>query len=191
MSDSPIEKIHIQEFLSLVEGLEVIDFGRQSPPEPDFWAETNLGLIGIEHTMLTIKNANFDSVAEYRAALDILDKAKENFKMLIKKKVHVKVSFQNEFWKASINKTNNSLQKVIRKDFAKDLADFVLKNLPEEGKRVEFDNFKGKIFHKEVKSIAINYNQIFIEVHFGLLDAYWLNDIIKDSNFHDQILKNN
>lgn len=187
MADSPIEKIHIDEFLTLVEGLEVYQSDRQVPPEPDFWAETNLGLIGIEHTRLIAKKDDQNPVAEYRAAIYILNKATENLKMLTDKKVHVKVSFQ----KANSEKSEFSLQKVNRSDFANDLTNFVLDNFPEHGQRKEIDNFRGKYFHKQVKRISITHHRTLEETHFGLLDANWLKDIFERSNFYDRIKSKN
>ena len=142
MSDSPIEKIHIQEFLSLVEGLEVIDFGRQSPPEPDFWAETNFGLIGIEHTRLfkKVDQNGINPVEEQSLAKRILDEAKRKYEDSSDVKVQVNVSFKSFFSGKQSDESGLTLKKLNRTELANKLAQFILNVTPMVQEMADFRN---------------------------------------------------
>ncbi len=142
MADSPIEKIHIDEFLALVKGLEVYKSERQSPPEPDFWAETNLGLIGIEHTRLfkKVDENGIDPVQEDQLAEDVMDKAEKIFISMSDMKAHVSASFYStmSFYRKLENPP--SLKKVSKTTLAQQIASFVLENLPSLGEYKYFEN---------------------------------------------------
>lgn len=142
MGDSKIEEIHIKDFLDLVEGLEVSDWDRQLAPEPDFWAETNLGLIGIEHTRLfkKVDENGINPVEEEGLANDIMQKAEDIFKSKSNVKAHVSASFYStmSFYRKLENPP--SLKKVSKTTLAQQIASFVLENLPSLGEYKYFEN---------------------------------------------------
>lgn len=145
MGDSKIEEIHIKEFLSLVQGLEVYASDRQSPPEPDFWAETNLGLIGIEHTRLfkKVDQNGINPVEEDRLSEAIMKKAEEIFKGNSNLNAHVSVSFfpTMSFYRKLENPP--SLKGISRNAMAEEIAFFVLDNMPKNGEYKYFQNPDG------------------------------------------------
>jgi hypothetical protein len=163
MADSPIEKIHIDEFLTLVEGLEVYESGRQDPPEPDFWAKTNLGLIGIEHTRLfkKVDQNKVDPVAEEKLGEDVLAKAQAIFDSTYDQKVHVNMTFKSDF---GVNRTLHkplTLKDYNRLELAKQLVEFVSQNVPAFETYVDFENpnpwTDDYILPEVISSVSIGY----------------------------------
>jgi hypothetical protein len=142
MADSPIEKIHIDEFLTLVEGLEVYQSDRQVPPEPDFWAETNLGLIGIEHTRLykKVDQNEIDPVADDKLGEDVLEKATAIYDRNFDQKVHVTVAFKSDYGVNRSLKKPLTLKGCNRMKLAKQLVEFVIQNIPAFETYEEFEN---------------------------------------------------
>jgi hypothetical protein len=142
MGDSRLEEIHIQEFLSLVEGLEILDLKRQKPPEPDFYAQTNSGLIGIEHTRLfkKVDQNGVDPVEEDKLGDDVLKKAKDIFGEISDKKVHLTVSFRSDFGKSWKLNSPLSLMGINRLELAGQLAAFVKNNIPPFETYIDFEN---------------------------------------------------
>lgn len=142
MGDTRIEEIHIKEFLALIEGLEVYELERQSPPEPDFRVETNIGLIGIEHTRIFKKKDQngIDPVAEDRLGDDVLNKARIHFGRISHQHVHVNVNFRSDHGANRHIANPNQLQKLNRSELAEKIAEFVARNIPEPEKWLDFDN---------------------------------------------------
>lgn len=142
MGDSKLEEIHIQKFLSLVEDLEILDLKRQKPPEPDFCAQTNTGLIGIEHTRLfkKVDQNGVDPVEEDKLGDDILKKAKKIFEEISDKKVHVTVSFRSDFGKNGKVNRLLSLKGFNRLELAGQIAEFVKKNIPPFEEYIDLEN---------------------------------------------------
>jgi len=161
MADSPIEKIHIDEFLTLVEDLEVYQSLRQDPPEPDFRAETNFGLIGIEHTRL-FKKEDLNRIIPKRhenEASNILFEAQEKFNSLSDERVHVEIYFNSDYGR-KVARNPIQLTARERKLLVDPLIDFVLKNVPSKGNFEGFENPDWKtvtyILPKEIGDIVIS-----------------------------------
>lgn len=161
MGDSRVEEIHIEEFLTLVEGLEVSNWDRQLPPEPDFWAETNLGFIGIEHTQL-FKKEDHNGIIPKRhesEASKILIQAQEKFNSLSEEKVHVEIYFNSDYGRKVLEEPVQLTARE-RKLLIDPLIDFVLKNIPSKGSFEGFENPEWKtgtyILPKEIRDIVIS-----------------------------------
>lgn len=197
MSDTPLEKIHIDEFLTLVEGLEVYRSDRQSPLEPDFWAETNLGLIGIEHTQLfkKVDTNNIDPVAEDRLADDVLNKANEIFQKMSDCKVHVTVSFRSDYGVGRIVPNPQSLQKINKTGLANQIAQFVFENIPDEETYVDFqnpDSWSGEYVLPEiVNSVNIGLYSKMSHSSFGGMAFHWALTLENGSTFFDTLKRKN
>lgn len=193
MSDSPLEKIHIDEFLTLVEGLEVYKSDRESPPEPDFWVETNLGLIGIEHTQLfkKVDSNTIDPVAEDRLADDVLNKANEIFQKMSDYKVHVTVSFCSDYGVGGRVPNPQSLQKVNKTELANQIAQFVHGNIPNEETYVDFQNPNGYILPEIVKSVNIGLYSKMSHSSFGGMAFHWAPTLENGSTFFDTLKRKN
>ncbi|WP_339869364.1 hypothetical protein [uncultured Algoriphagus sp.] len=197
MSDSPIEKIHIDEFLTLVEGLEVYKSDRQSPPEPDFCAQTNLGMIGIEHTRLFKKldTNSIDPVAEDRLADDVLNKANEIFQKMSDYKVHVTVSFRSDYGVGRIIPNPQSLQKVNKTELANQIAQFVLENIPDEETYVDIQNpdswSREYVLPEIVKSVNIGLYSKMSHSAFGAMAFHWAPTLENGSTFFDTLKRKN
>jgi hypothetical protein len=195
MGDSRIEKIHIKEFLALVEGLDVYELHRQSPPEPDFWVETNLGLIGIEHTQIfkKIDKNGVDPVAEDRLGNDVLNKAKEYFGQICNQHVHVNLAFRSDYGANGKIVKPNQIQKINRSSLAKEIAEFVAKNIPEPEKWLDFDNpnpFTGNYFLPEiVRSIVIAKYPNISETTFRGMGSHVVPLLENASNLMDALSK--
>lgn len=187
MSDSPIEEFHIQEFLSLVEGLELLDLKRQKPPEPDFYAETNFGLIGIEHTQLFKRpdqNKVLPSLHESEGDR-LVSEAKKLFEEKSDAKIHVAISYRFEY--GNNNRKNPiwlSSQK--RKDLVPIVVDFVLQNIPKNGSFQGFENpdlFGRYVLPNEIFNISISNRSNLPTTYWSVSDGHVIPDIISESNF--------
>lgn len=178
MGDSIVEKIHIEEFLALVEELEVSNWGRQLAPEPDFWAETNLGLIGIEHTRLfkKVDQNKVDPVLHENEGDEVLKLALEIFHKQSDVKVHVSVSFRSDYGVGRQLKNPIWLHKNMRIKLAEELVQFVLTNLPKDEEFLDFENpnpWTGDYMLSEViSSVNIGHFSKMNHSYFGASGAH-------------------
>ena len=69
---------------------------QQDPPEPDFYVETDQGLIGLEHTRLVREKdrRGVSMMAHHRCAERIMESAEQLFSHLLDVKLNVSVNFR-------------------------------------------------------------------------------------------------
>jgi hypothetical protein len=197
MSDTEEEQIHIEQFLPLIEGLEIYKFERQKPPEPDFYALTNFGLIGIEHTRLfkKIDSNGVDPVLHQKEADLLLKEATERFNNISDFKVHVTVSFRSDYGVGRLIKNPVWLNKSSRIELAKTLVEFVLNNVPKDQSFIDCGNphiWTGDYFLPEVvESVNIGHYSQLSRSTFGSSSFHFSPSIEKGSRIHGLIRKKN
>ena len=136
-----IEERHILAFWESLNEFSDCLPNKQAPPEPDFYVETDSGLIGIEHTQLIRKkdHRGIDPMQHSKCADRIMNQAEQAFNRILDVKLWVSVRFRSDYGLVSSNPTflaNSDIQPL-----AAFVADFVVKNIPPPGITQNFENF--------------------------------------------------
>lgn len=132
----------------------------QKPPDPDFFAKTEDGLIGIEHTSLVRSKdeRGVDLALHYSVAKEIVNCAWQEFQKKYDLDLFVGISFCCDY---GISRGEHPvwLHKGDIDDLKKEIVDAVSENIPEKSKSTfvrKYDDEGSQILSKKLEYIFIN-----------------------------------
>lgn len=194
MKQKELERIHIESFLKLMPELysgKLIDF-----EVPDFILETNMGLIGIEHTQVfKKKDANgLNPIEHENESSNLLKLAEDEFNRLSNSGVHVDVFFRFDYGFGNISNPVQLTAKE-RKKLIMPLVEFVRENIPPEGEFLGFENpdpHKGNAYLPiEIRDIVISNRRNSDKSLWTCMNAGMVPEFFSGSTFHNALSNKN
>lgn len=172
MPDTKKELTQVSAFLDAQNIFGEEKLHAQYPPEPDFFIGTEEGVIGIEHTTLVKKSCDngVNPSLHEAEARKIMEKAEEEFYKTSNIKLHVSVSFKNDYGLSVDNP--RWLAKSDRELLSSFITDTVLQNIPKDDSHIVIDEYDYAIGKKVLPD---KINNIDIQNTNHLNSACWSN----------------